>query len=135
MKALTRRGFLQITTGLAGAALLAACGSTGTTTTPTTGMGAAASGSPMATQTRRASAVRYLLRGGSPDEIKPTQDFLDNNFMPQTGVKVTVEPTDANADEKLTAAMVGGNAQDVFDTWLDNVAPYAERGQVLDIDP
>ena len=69
------------------------------------------------------------------DETKLTQDFLDKNFTPQSGVKVTVEPTDAMADEKLTTAMIAGTAQDVFDTWRDNVTQYADRGQVLDLDP
>ncbi len=91
---------------------------------------------PAAAPARKASGtVRYLLRAGSPDETKSTQDFLDKNFTPQSGVKVTVEPTDAMADEKLTAAMVGGTAQDVFDTWLDNVTQFADKGQVLDLDP
>ena len=31
--------------------------------------------------------------------------------------------------------MVGGNAQDVFDTWLDNVVPYADRNQIVDVAP
>ncbi len=104
----------------------------------------AASGSAVATTGTVAQAaparkvggsVRYLLRGGSPDEVKATQSFLDANFTRQTDVKVSVEPTDANADEKLTAAMIGGTAQDVFDTWLGNITQYADRGQVLDINP
>ena len=65
-----------------------------------------ASGSP-AMMRKASGSVRYLLRGGSPDEIKTTQEYLDKNFTPQSGVKVTVEPTDAMADEKLTTAMIG----------------------------
>lgn len=84
---------------------------------------------------RLGGELRYLLRGGSPDEAKATQGFIDDTFTKRTGVKVSVEPTSGNVDEKLTAAMIGGNAQDVFDTWLDNVTPYAERGQVLDLEP
>jgi multiple sugar transport system substrate-binding protein len=136
MAILTRRNFLQMSAGLAGAALLAACGGTATTT-PTMGTsGAATGGSPAAGTPRKASGnVRYLLRAGSADETKLTQEFLDKNFTPQSGVKVTVEPTDATADEKLTAAMIGSTAQDVFDTWTDNVTQYSDRGQVLDVDP
>ena len=100
------------------------------TTAATTG------NSPTVAPARKASGtIRYLLRAGSVDETKLTQDFLDKNFTPQSGVKVTVEPTDAMADEKLTTAMIAGTAQDVFDTWLDNVTQYADRGQVLDLDP
>jgi multiple sugar transport system substrate-binding protein len=141
MGTFTRRNFVQMWASLAGAAVLAACGTTttptsGASTTTAAGSTGASTGSPAATPARKASGtVRYLLRAGSADETKLTQDFLDKNFTPQSGVKVTVEPTDATADEKLTAAMVGGTAQDVFDTWLDNVTQYADRGQVLDLDP
>ena len=128
---LRRRELLASGLGLAGATLLAACG--GGSGTATTASGASANAAPGAK--KLGGELRYLLRGGTPDEIKSTQDLIDGTFVKETGVKVSVEPTDANADEKLTAAMVGGNAQDVFDTWLDNVAPYAERGQVLDINP
>lgn len=129
---LRRREFLMGSLGLAGAALLAACGTSGSTPTTST-TGAAVDGSPVAK--KLSGELRYLLRGGTPDEIKATQDQIDSTFVKQTGVKVSVEPTDASADEKLTAAMVGGNAQDVFDTWLDNVTPYADRNQVLDVEP
>ena len=110
MGILTRRNFLHGAVGLAGAALLAACGASNATAVPTSGAAtggaasstapgttvAAASSSPVAAATRRASgSVRYLLRAGSADETKLTQDFLDKNFTPQSGVKVPVEPTDA----------------------------------------
>lgn len=112
---------------------MAPAGATSATgSTPQTTGGTAATTAPV----RKASgSVRYLLRGGTPDEIKVTQEYLDKNFTPQSGVKVTVEPTDAMADEKLTAAMIGGTAQDVFDTWRDNVTQFADRGQVLDLEP
>ncbi len=157
----TRRDFLRAAAGFAGAAVLAACGGETATAVPataprataaaggtvapasgTTAGSTAAAGTTGGTQaaapamTRKASGtVRYLLRGGSPDEIKVTQEYLDKNFTPQSGVKVTVEPTDAMADEKLTAAMIGGTAQDVFDTWRDNVVQFSDRGQVLDLEP
>jgi len=155
MERKTRRQFLQMATGFAGAAILAACGGEAATAVPATapratvaaagGTAAApaattapavtaapaattASGGatvPAATTGTMAQSVpakkvggsiRYLLRAGSPDEVKTTQAFLDANFTKQTDIKVSVEPTDANADEKLTAAMIGGTAQDVFDT-------------------
>lgn len=102
------------------------------TTAPAATTGASAQAAPAR---KVGGMVRYLLRGGSPDEVKATQSFLDANFTKQTDVKVSVEPTDANADEKLTAAMIGGTAQDVFDTWLGNITQYADRGQVLDVNP
>jgi len=149
MGTLTRRNLLQMAASLAGTAVLAACGSSAATTAPTSGANATTASSstgattsattgnsPAAAPARKASGtIRYLLRAGSVDETKLTQDFLDKNFTPQSGVKVTVEPTDAMADEKLTTAMIAGTAQDVFDTWLDNVTQYADRGQVLDLDP
>ena len=126
MGTLTRRGFLQMAASLAGAAVLAACGSPAATTAPTSGVNAATApgstsatmvpnattaattgNSPTVAPARKASGtIRYLLRAGSVDETKLTQDFLDKNFTPQSGVKVTVEPTDAMADEKLTTAMI-----------------------------
>lgn len=166
MESISRRRFLIASAGAAGVALLAACGSSSTSTTaPTTGAGAtaaattvpttaaavttapgasaAATSAPATTGTTAQAAparkiggsVRYLLRAGSPDEVKTTQSFLDANFTKQTDIKVSVEPTDANADEKLTAAMIGGTAQDVFDTWLGNITQYADRNQVLDLNP
>ena len=182
MERKTRRQFLQMATGFAGAAILAACGGEAATAVPATALRAtvaatvggtaapaatiaptvapmtagattapAVTAAPAATTAPAAATtgtmaqsvpakkvggtIRYLLRAGSPDEVKTTQAFLDANFTKQTDVKVSVEPTDANADEKLTAAMIGGTAQDVFDTWLGNITQYADRGQVLDVNP
>ncbi|HZR00998.1 MAG TPA: sugar ABC transporter substrate-binding protein [Chloroflexota bacterium] len=49
--------------------------------------------------------------------------------------KVTLQPTPDDWQNKLVAAMVAGNAPDVFDMWGDIMPPYVERGQVVDFEP
>src|SRR5579884_1113263 len=49
--------------------------------------------------------------------------------------KVTLQPTPDDWQNKLVAAMVAGNAPDVFDMWGDIIPPYVERGQVVDFEP
>lgn len=49
--------------------------------------------------------------------------------------KVTLQPTPDDWQNKLVAAMVAGNAPDVFDMWGDIMPPYVERGQVIDFEP
>ncbi|HEY3109886.1 MAG TPA: extracellular solute-binding protein [Chloroflexota bacterium] len=68
--------------------------------------------------------------------IKAANDYIAQTFAKEKpNIEITVEPAPDNRDEKLIAAMVGGNAPDVFESWTDNVTQYADRGQVLDVEP
>lgn len=49
--------------------------------------------------------------------------------------KVSVQPTPDDWINKLVAAMVAGNAPDVFDMWGDIMPPFVERSQVVDVGP
>jgi len=72
----------------------------------------------------------------SPAELQATQKTLTQTFVPaHPNIKVTIEPSPDNRDEKLIAEMVAGTAPDIFETWSDNVQQFAEKGQVLDVQP
>ncbi|HYI25231.1 MAG TPA: extracellular solute-binding protein, partial [Thermomicrobiales bacterium] len=60
------------------------------------------------------------------------EDFEPNN----PNIKVVIEQApDQERDEKLLTAMVAGTAPDLFESWSDNVTQFADRGQVLDVQP
>jgi multiple sugar transport system substrate-binding protein len=80
-------------------------------------------------------AIRWQFRG-SADDLKAAQSFVNSTFLKDhPNIKLTIEPAPDNRDEKLIASMVAGTAPDVFESWTDNVTQFADRGQVLDVDP
>lgn len=80
--------------------------------------------------------VRYQLLAAGPGELEGAQGVIDELFRPRfPNVEVRVEPAPDNRGEKLVAAMIAGDAPDLFDTWLEDVQSYASRGQVLDVAP
>lgn len=82
-----------------------------------------------------AGTVRWQFRGND-EELKSSQDYINDAFVKANpNIKVTLEPAPDGRDEKLVTAMVGGNAPDVFESWSDNVTQYADRGQVMDVEP
>lgn len=148
--------------GLGSAALLAACGasSTGSATTGGATSSAAGSAAPTTAAASKAAAstaaksvvpptatlppaahvgsgteIRWQFRG-SPADLKGAQLTLTKSFVPANPqIKVTIEPAPNNRDEKLIAQMVAGDPPDVFETWGDNVQQFAEKGQVVDVNP
>lgn len=128
LTAKTRRRLLGLFgSSVAGGALLAACGGDAPSTP--------AAGAPSSGGASAKGTVRWQFRG-SDEELKASQAYLDSTFgKDKPNIKVTLEPAPDGRDEKLVAAMVGGNAPDVFESWTDNVTQYADRGQVLDIEP
>lgn len=139
------------------AALLAACGGSSAASSTTSAAPAAA---PAATTAKGATAtvgtsaaavaatpttapiaigqgteIRWQFRG-SPSNLKDAQAAVKATFLPKNPtIKVVIEPAPANRDEKLVAQMIAGTAPDVFETWGDNVQQFAEKGQVLNVDP
>ena len=86
-----------------------------------------------ATNTAASGELRYQLVSSAASEIQQTQAIIDQYFSPMyPNIRVTVEPQPENRDEQLVTSMIGGNAPDVFDTWRDDVARYADVEQVLD---
>ncbi len=89
-----------------------------------------------ATNTAASGELRYQLVSSAASEIQQTQAIIDQYFTPMyPNIRVTVEPQPENRDEQLVTSMIGGNAPDVFDTWRDDVARYADVEQVLDTQP
>ncbi len=87
-----------------------------------------------ATNTAASGELRYQLVSSAASEIQQTQAIIDQYFTPMyPNIRVTVEPQPENRDEQLVTSMIGGNAPDVFDTWRDDVAKYADVDQVLDV--
>lgn len=80
-------------------------------------------------------SVRWQNRGADY-EIKASTDWFNGDFKKQNpNINLTIEPAPDGRDEKLVTAMVGGNAPDIFESWSDNVTQFADKGQVLDVEP
>lgn len=154
MKAsISRRHFVALGLSMAGGALLASCAQSSSQspsqpTSQQTKASASGNAAPtvasnnnkaapaaQASSSGAAGSIRWQFRG-SADELKGANKFLQDTFgKDHPNIKVSVEPAPDSRDEKLIAAMVGGNAPDVFETWGDNVTQFADRGQVTDVDP
>jgi multiple sugar transport system substrate-binding protein len=128
---LTRRRFVGLAAGALTPLMAAAC-SPGGQQTPGGSPNEGGTGAPAATGAK--STVRWQFRG-SDEDLKAAQTFLADTFSRNNpNIAVSMEPAPDQRDEKLVAAMVGGNAPDVFESWTDNVTQYADRGQVLNVD-
>lgn len=134
------RGLVLTVSALGAAPLLAACSGSApaqTGSTPAASGSTAGNAQPAAQASAKTPTgnVRWQFRG-SADDLKGAQKFLDDTFGKQNpNIKVSIEPAPDSRDEKLVAAMVGGNAPDVFESWSDNVTQFADRGQVQDVEP
>lgn len=130
---LDRRRLLIGGAGMAGGALVASGG------VASGRRGAAGQASPVPeprVNTEAAGEIRYQIAASSPDEIGAAQTFLDERFSARyPNIEVAVEPSPGNAYEALIAAMLGGNAPDVFDTWTDRVLGLVDIRGVLDVEP
>ena len=77
--------------------------------------------------------IRFMAGG---EDAKGAEAIYAAKFHPEhPNIRVTVQPSPEGRDEKLIASMVAGNAPDVFLSWRDNVTQFADRGQVLDLEP
>jgi multiple sugar transport system substrate-binding protein len=154
-RTISRRSFTTLGFATFGALLVAACSqasppaaapTSAPAVAPTTAPAApttapAAAPQPAATPAAQAAAstsagnIRWQFRG-SADDLKAAQKFLDDTFSKaHANIKTTIEPAPDNRDEKLITSMVANTSPDVFESWTDNVTQYADRGQVLDVDP
>lgn len=106
---------------------------------PTKPAAAPATGSAPAAAAPATSGQQVVIRWqnrANDAAIKMADDYIAQTFAKdKRNIKISQEPAPDNRDEKLIAAMVGGNAPDVFETWSDNVTQFADRGQVLDVEP
>ncbi len=136
---LSRREFLErlgrVSTGVAGAALLAACGATTTAPTGEGGTaGAASSGaapSVGAAAPQPGAATISMLGWGSPLE-KENVDAGMKLFQEQNpGITVEWLHTPQDYPTKLQTMLAGGTPPDVF--WANNLFDYVARDVVLDI--
>jgi multiple sugar transport system substrate-binding protein len=128
--ALDRRAVIKGAAGAGAAVALAAqgVGRVSAQATPTVAVATPAM------NTAAAGDLRYQLVSSAANEIQQTQAIIDQYFTPlYPNIKVTVEPQPENRAEQLVTSMIGGNAPDVFDTWRDDVAKYADVDQVLDV--
>lgn len=160
----SRRRLLALIGATGGAAVLAACSGPIPTPAPPASAAASKPAGPAkaAEPTKPAAAAQAATavpaKGAAPAAAKPSTGGAKvtvrwqnrsndvaikaaNDYIAQTfakdkpNIEIVVEPAPDNRDEKLIAAMVGGNAPDVFETWGDNVTQFADRGQVVDIEP
>jgi multiple sugar transport system substrate-binding protein len=139
-----RRDFLGGIAVAAGSAVLAACGASvqpgGQVQAPTAASGeqpAQATAAPPADNASgtNPATIRWEFRG-SQEDLDRTKVALEKFTAQQPNIKVNMElAPDQQRDEKLVAAMVGGTAPDVFEAWGDIVYKFADKEQVLDLQP
>jgi multiple sugar transport system substrate-binding protein len=142
---LARRRFLLAGTGLAGAALLAACGQAAPTAAPTA--------APAATKPAEAAAAKPTVAAAKPaaasgakvkvnywsHDFKPRVE-LDKKYFPEFQQKYpNVEAVDydtapGNYNDKLQTAMAAGTGPDLYNLF-DGLAPsFIDRGFAAEID-
>ncbi len=160
---LSRRELLRGTAFLAAGAALAACGVTTTGSTPTSAPAATqapaeATAAPAAAATQAPAAEATATPAAVAATTAPTaaaatgaevsirwQDWPD--WEPQMtqlmdmlakklpGIKVEFEPLSEGFEDKTLAAMVAGTAPDVITGWGPVFRKWAEKGQLLDLQP
>ena len=128
----------------AGAAVLSACGAAvqpgGQAQAPTAASGqqpSQATVQPPADKSpgTNPATLRWEFRG-SQDDLTDAKASLEKFTAKNPNITVNIElAPDQQRDEKLVTAMVGGTAPDVFEAWGDIVYKFADKGQVLDLQP
>jgi multiple sugar transport system substrate-binding protein len=80
--------------------------------------------------------IRWESRA-DPAEYEFVVKAIDEVFhVEHPNIEVTIERApDQNRDERLLTSMVAGTAPDLFETWSDNVTQFADRDQVVDVQP
>lgn len=134
IRQIDRRRFVAGSAAVAGAAVLGA-------------RAARAQGTPVASpapvvppvaNTEVSGEVRYSLVVNQPTDVAQSQELFDTAFREQyPNVTVTVEPAPqgGSGGDPLLAQMVAGDAPDILDTWASRALPYADAGQILDLEP
>ena len=140
----SRRHFLRGVAWTAGAAVLAACGAAvqpgGQAQVPTAASGqqpAQATAQPPADKApgTNPATLRWEFRV-SQEDLDRAKASLEKFTAKNPTITVNMElAPDQQRDEKLVTAMVGGTAPDVFEAWGDIVYKFADKGQVLDLQP
>ena len=135
----SRRGFLKhvgrVSFGVAGTAMLAACGSAPAAQTPAapaaTTAGEAAAPTTAAAAPTGGSAKISMLGWGSPLEKDNVEVGLKLFQERNPGITVDWLHTPQDYPTKLKTMLAGGTPPDVF--WANNVWDYVARNTVLDI--
>lgn len=80
--------------------------------------------------------IRFMCRAGA-DYNPAYQKSLDEDFTAAKfpDIKVSLEPAPDGWVEKLLAAMVAGNAVDIFEAWGNIFYNWTERDLLLDLQP
>jgi multiple sugar transport system substrate-binding protein len=139
-RGVSRRSFLSMVALSTGASVLAACGaavqpggqsvateSESSNTAPTEAARPAQASGP--------AELRWEFRGDEVEFQRATaniEKFMEKN--PNIKVKIERAP-DEQRDEKLVTAMIGGTAPDIFEAWGDIVYKFADKDQILDLNP
>jgi multiple sugar transport system substrate-binding protein len=143
-KKISRRDFLKSMGGLAGAALLTACGSN----QPTSEAPAAtqAEGQPEAEEPTAAPAAAgatalRVFFGANPEEANTRQIIFDNFTSANPNITITPEIPTQNTTEALLTQVAGGDPPDVVMAWelqypiLADKGVYKDLGPIIDADP
>jgi multiple sugar transport system substrate-binding protein len=131
-KRMTRRDFLKgAALGSAGLALAACVPAAPAPATATP----AAPAVPVAEKVR----VRWMSRAadwGGQEAMVALPDLVKKYFNAENpDIEVVIEPAPPQWIEKLVAAMIAGDAVDVFEAWPDIFHEWVERDLILDIQP
>jgi multiple sugar transport system substrate-binding protein len=127
---LSRRSFLQLSSTAALGAFLAACGQGEATPEmePDETVETAPSGEETGT-------IEIRMQDWSGDWEEYATEQLREWETQNPGIKVVYEPYQDNWQERTLASMVAGTAPDIIHAWGDVFKTFADRGQLLNLDP
>jgi ABC-type glycerol-3-phosphate transport system substrate-binding protein len=134
----SRRAFLQMSAMMAGASALAACATAGApTTAPTEGEQEASGRSQSAApqQVRYASFDWFAMVPGQLWDEYNQQEAFEQYKQEHGEVEILWEPHGDGWETKVLTNMAAGTAPDIMATWPPVINTWAEKQQLLDLQP
>lgn len=134
---LSRRGFLRLSGMTAGAALLAACAPSGAPAAAPAQGEAAAGEAPAgaANEVRYASFDWFAMVPGQTWDVYNQEEAFPQFESEHPDVTLVWEPHGDGWEEKVLTQMAAGTAPDVMSTWPPVINTWAEKQQLLDLQP
>jgi multiple sugar transport system substrate-binding protein len=121
----SRRDFLRLTSLTSAGVLLAACAPASAPAAQPGSEGAAVSAAPV--------EIRVQDWGGDWAQVAAAQ--FETFEAQNPDIQIEYEPYQDGWEERTLAAMVAGDAPDIIHAWGDVFTSFADRGQLVNLDP
>lgn len=134
-KKLNRRDFLRLSAAMATGAVLASCRPAAPAAVVEEKPAAKAEEKPKEEAKPAEKVTITLLDWSSAEDVKAAEEALEKFEEEHPSIDVVYNPRAGDWIDKLLASMVAGNAADIFQGWGGVFHNFAEREQILDIQP